>query len=96
MTELERARDDLLASIGAALVQLNVGGANERDLCAKLEAFEATRAKQLDADCNSKIAPPEYCAGCSTGYSMAKAVCRDCVVAQAKRPVAAKAEADKE
>lgn len=90
MTELERARDDLLASIGAALVQLNVGEANERDLCAKLEAFEATRAKQHDEDRNGATGkadcgvapPPEHCQGCSTGFSLAKAICCECIEAQ--------------
>ncbi len=53
MKEVERARDNLLASIGAALVQLNIGEANERDLDSKLDAFEDARRAQHDADRNA-------------------------------------------
>ena len=84
------------AVIGAAIWIRLLMRTNMEQMKIQKQTLELS-AEQLDADRNAirramkledcpEGSPPEYCEGCSTGFSPAKSECRECVKAQPDVP----------
>ena len=98
MTEVQRLRDMALSEI---LKYVSIGQRREYPDTAQgtmrlAYDLDSASAKQHDEDRNGirrqmgkkdcpEVLPPEYCEGCSTGFSPAKSECRECVKKQRER-----------